>query len=614
MAVLSAALPICVFAPGFFLVRKFHWSPLEKLCASIGVSLVLLYLFEWGLYCVGADTGTQRTAATGMTGVAFFLGLLARHDIVRLFSAPRVRQAALGTVFLAVVTLLLLSMIRSYSGGTWFGDWLEHFQRSLFLVNGFSPDTPVFGGYIFPARPPMMNAIAAFFLAQFGDRFVAFQLVFASLNLLLFLPCCLIMPALVGPRKINVVILVALFALSPVIMQNATYTWTKALAAFYVVLGLALYLAGWRKANAARSIAAFVSLSAGVLVHYSAGPYLLFAALHYLLVVWPGQQRRLGELVAIAGAGTLLLFTWFGWSIHAYGARETFASNTSVTSARRYPGNNIVKVGANLLDTLVPVALRDPTAIESFDQPNGWGEVRDIAFAQYQNNVILGMGIVGGPIVLSLLWGALRGGAGDEPRFWMVLIPFSVLIGVAVVGERDTLGVAHLTLLPMEALGLSFLAASFPLRRSLALAVMCGCAIDFSFGVFLQARVEHLDEFGGPIVVEGRIQDSPRRSDTLSAAAQRNSFRKHQFAISNHVTQQLPSQSDDRSAKEFRALQDEDAMLWHGWFSQHGGSVEFLGDATDSMEAQSFLLLVLAVALEWKLWRTGSRLFVTPSR
>jgi len=85
-----------------------------------------------------------------------------------------------------------------------------------------------------------MNVVAAYFLGQSEDRFELFQITFTFLNLLVFLPCCLIMPAIGGPRRTYILPLVVIFAFNPVVMQNATYSWTKALTAFFVVLGLAL--------------------------------------------------------------------------------------------------------------------------------------------------------------------------------------------------------------------------------------------------------------------------------------------------------------------------------------------------------------------------------------
>jgi len=42
-----------------------------------------------------------------------------------------VRRVSTAFALLLLWTLVILATIRHYSGGDWFGDWLEHFQRTL---------------------------------------------------------------------------------------------------------------------------------------------------------------------------------------------------------------------------------------------------------------------------------------------------------------------------------------------------------------------------------------------------------------------------------------------------------------------------------------------------
>jgi hypothetical protein len=88
------------------------------------------------------------------------------------------------------------------------------------------------------------------------------------------------MTALLGARRTYVLPLVAVFATNPMVMQNVTFTWTKVFAAFYVVLAIWFYLAGWRKKDSIRMTAGFVAIAAGLLVHYSAGVYCTLLGLH----------------------------------------------------------------------------------------------------------------------------------------------------------------------------------------------------------------------------------------------------------------------------------------------------------------------------------------------
>jgi len=405
IVLLLCLLPVCSLAPGFYCVRRLPWSPMEKLCGGAGLSLVLLYLASWAIYCF-VPSGSATGAFAAVSLICVLLALLARRDLSRLIRAFRVRRAVLGYAFLLLWTMAMLAMIRSYSGLDWFGDWLEHFQRSLFFLHHFPVDTPIVMGYRLPARPPMMNVLTAFFLAQTEDRFALFQVASAFFNMLMFLPCCLMLPALGLARRPRTLPLVALFAFSPVVMENATYTWTKSLSAFFVILAFWFYLAGWRKNDRVRMAAAFLALSAGLLVHYSAGPYCLLLGLHYLLRIFWKRPRKWRELAAIVIPCALLLGTWFAWSVAVYGPKVTFQSSTSVTAAQEYRGSNLLKIGANLVDSIVPYVLRSGLAYTGQHFPAG--VLRDNTFAFYQMNLIFGMGLVGGPLVVWLLWGFVR--------------------------------------------------------------------------------------------------------------------------------------------------------------------------------------------------------------
>lgn len=579
-------LVVCSFTPGFFFVRRFRWTPLEKLCGSIGLSLVMLFLASWLVYLFPGGNDSERAPFLCVSAVCLVLGIATRRDMARLFHARRVRQAVTAHGFLLLWTLLILVMIRNYSGGLWFGDWLEHFQRTLFFLHHFPLRTAIFGDYALPARPPMMNVLGAFFMAQSEDRFEVFQLVFTFLNLLVFLSCCLIVPALAGARRRRIWPLVCLFALNPVVIQNATYSWTKLLSSFYIVLAIALYLAGWRKRDRVRTTAAFLALSAGVLVHYSAAVYLLLLSGHYLVFVFPSHARKWRELVSATALCAALLLVWLGWSMKLYGTQATFLSNTAVTSSRQYQGSTAIKVAANLFDSLVPALFRDPSAVERFEQPNLAGAIRDNVFAFYQPNLIFGMGVAGGPLVLSVLyaaWARRKKGNG-EGRFWLAFVPSCVLLGILVVGERDSLGDAHLTLISLEVMGLALLAGTPPLRRAVAMALVAGCIVDFSLGVFLQARVENLENtpgkevFPGLTAADSKFRVGDREPDSLSGTAWRNWYRKHQYELCKLWSADLAPYAVGRLAETMKSQMQEDQTKWYGWYSRHGGRVEFLGD------------------------------------
>jgi hypothetical protein len=280
------------------------------------------------------------------------------------------------------------------------------------------------------------------------------------------------------------------------LLQNVTWPWTKLGAGFYVCLALWLYLRGWRKPDPSRTILAFGALAVGMLVHYSVGPYVLLLGLHYLAFVLPARPRRWRELAGTALVGALSLAPWFAWSLGVYGWRATLTSNTTVAGAAGVTtSETLARVGDNLVSTLVPHPFRAEASAEmraAFAQPSAPGYLRDYTFLLYQVNAVVAMGSVGGVLVLVLLCRRLWTSAGRERRFWGGLVLGMLVLGVAVVSQKDTFGLAHVCLQPLLLLGVVFLAASLPdlnpWVRGLALA---GCLVDFALGVLLQFALEN---------------------------------------------------------------------------------------------------------------------------
>jgi hypothetical protein len=357
-------------------------------------------------------------------------------------------------------------------------------------------------------------------------------------------------------------------------------------------------------------------------VHYSAGPYCVFFALHYLLVLFRTRPAKWKELAAITITCALLLFTWFGWSIAAYGVKPTFASNTSVTATQQLQGSNLAKIAGNVMDSIVPRIAYDPIQVHLFDQPYAPAVVRDNVFLLYNTNLILSMGLIGGPLVVWFVIAAFRSGKGlgGERNFWLMLIGFSLLIGLAVVGERDYFGVAHLTLVPLELLGITLLAAKFISRRWIAYLVVAGCAIDFSMGIFLHARVQHLDNTPGHIYFTGLSYDRGQFSigaagpDSMNMAAWRNWMGKHQVALCRQwlATGEAYHRGDpafEQAKVDLRAaiaerLQEDDT-IWHGWYGRHGGGFDLIGDHFGGGDTTSVLLVLAALGLLGKMVQIG---------
>ncbi|HWB53601.1 MAG TPA: hypothetical protein VG722_05390, partial [Tepidisphaeraceae bacterium] len=403
-------------------------------------------------------------------------------DLRRMSANHAVRRALCALALLAIWMLLLLALVRNYSGGMWSGDWVEHFDRTQFFLHRENTGHLFIGLYQLPARPPMMNLLAAFFLAQVGKGFPAFELCFGILNLIAFLPAMLLMNRL-APRGMRGFwfFIIALIS-SPFFAENVTYTWTKLFCAFYVLLGIALYL---RR----RPVLAFVMLAAGCLVHYSAGTFTLFLAGHYLWNFFRNRPRW-RQLLAIIVLSLGLLGTWFGWSIQRYGVRATFAANTSVTDTSKFtPAQNSLKILKNIYDTVVPPIFRiDPR----WHNQSALGFLRDAAFFYYQQNILFMIGSVGAVVAVSILFRVALQRRTPEKRFWFGLLAFCIPVAIATVGEYEPLGLAHAVLQPIALIGIAMVAAWIPrLPRWILIFLTTGWAFDFALGVWLQFYLEN---------------------------------------------------------------------------------------------------------------------------
>ena len=617
MALALIILPVCAFAPGFLVVRRLRWKPIEKLCGSVGLSLILVWLAAWAIYVSGLE---WTVGSVGLSIACAGAGVLGWSDMRRLAASGRVRRTVASFGFLLVWTLVLLATIRHYSGAGWTGDWLEHFQRTLVYLHRLPTGTEIFGGYRIPSRPPMAHLITAFLMSQTQDRFEIYQVVFAFLNLLVFLPCCLMVPMVARPWKSGVLPLTVIFALSPVMMVNATYTGAKSLAAFFVVLAVAFYLRAWKKNDLLRMSAAFLAAAGGAVAHYSALPYAIFLALHYLVAVFSRRAGRWKELAAVAAAGAMPVLAWFGWCIATFGFRGTFMSavNTSVGYKYSAEQSYLFKALANLFDGIVPHPLRDWSLVQAWGQPNILGYVRDNAFLIYQTSLVFTMGLVGGPLVYWLLVRAFRRRGGPERTFWALLIPFSIAACFALAGERDYFGQAHIILISMMAIGLALVAGSFTMRRWVSVLIVAGCAVDFTLGVFLHARVEHLENVSGQTpfariqVGAARLDLAPAGPEALSRPTGGNWFRKHQYALSEQWLRGLAASHPDgrgltpaqeTARNELMTIVRQDDAMFGGWYKRNGGQLVFFGDHFGDTDWTSMLLAVGCLAMLWKLAR-----------
>jgi hypothetical protein len=484
-----------VFGLGLPVVAKWRLPAPEKICAGAAVGVVLLYLFAM------ADYWLKLPASASLLVPLAAAGFLAGRwrACTGLVRDPDARRL-LGAYLIVVGWCLgFLALVRSYSGGGWVLDWADHYTRAMFFLHHRPIHWRLFGGDQLPTRPPLVNAVTAVFLGLTSGDYPFFQIFTTLLCTLAFLPVWLFAGRFSRNAPRAQAVLAVLFMLNPSVMENSTFAWTKLPTVFLVLTGVYFFLPALAAGSIRRLAAAFLFLAAGILAHYSAGPYVVAIVAAYF---WWRRSRwrqvafwRETALCALPAA--LLLATWLGWSLHAYGARGTFLSNTSVTETTVHSWSGFLPEKArNVVNTLVPHPFRTVN-YELIAQRSPPGFVRDYCFLLYQVSLPLMFGSAGGFTLIWLLWRGWRearpGGAPPSRGFWLWFIVCTTLLGTAAYGGIDQWGVAHLCLQGLLGLGLALLAARIDaLPRWWRIGFTLGVIVDFALGVALQFYMENL--------------------------------------------------------------------------------------------------------------------------
>ena len=481
----------CVFGGGLlFSTFLRDAEPLERLTLGIAGHLLAVFL-------LGFATRALHAPPTVWAVWPFLLvaGLVVRRSAVaRLLAEPEIRAAFTRWALFASWGLGLLLCVKSYGGGYWTGDWLEHFERARFWQSGEDPRKIfLYGLYSLGARPPLANIVTAVLLELSGGGFARYLVLNTLLGTLLIFPFTLLVrrwaPGRAGlASAIGVVVLM----INPMVAQNLSFGWTRHFTAFWILLGLYLLLRGFASPVAIRDrTLGFLALAAAFLAHYSAGPAIVVAVAAYF---WIKRRAFLTRPFVLESARHAvlcgaLLSLWFAWSLFNIGATRTFASNTTALSAEgRTVAENTVVFLQNTRDTLIPHPFRQATPDPVGPQASPAGRARDFFFNLYQINLPLMFGFGGVGALLTLL--ARRGFLRPS---WLIAITAGILIGIGVHTTRDGLGLGHICLQPLVLLGLARVAAFLSEKPALGATLWgLGATLDLALGIVLSFALQSL--------------------------------------------------------------------------------------------------------------------------
>jgi hypothetical protein len=532
LVLVPLVLAACVLGPGLLLLRFVAGRPLERLLAAIASSLLLTYLATFVIYLSGLPSLAY--------GLVPALGLVcaraAGSELRLLLRDPEVRAALTGYGVLALWCVTLLALVRNYGGGGWATDWLEHYQRSLFFLEHRSPEALIPPANVhLTDRPPLFNLLGTLVLACSEKSFPAFQLMASLLNTLLYLPVVAFALRFAGTaravaashgeqpspvrraQRLSALVLISMMA-SPFIVVNATYSWTKLLAAYFILVSLYFYVRGVDTSAFRDFLVSFGALTTGLLTHYSAGPYVAILVVHFLSCVLWKQPQPLRKLLGIIALCAPLLASWVAWAVWQFGVASTLASNSSVAEAKVLSfGANVLKVARNIVITIVPHPLRDVYPL--YAQPNVLGEARDYFFLINQTNVLFMLGSTAWLCCALLLLNAWRHRSPDgtsRRSFWLGFSLAALVLGIAVVGSPDDFGLGHICLHALVPLGVAYIAQGFTRlmgwqRRLL----IVGLLLDLEF-VALHFYLQHLSwplgssGYGLSAIARGQFQEKAR--------------------------------------------------------------------------------------------------------
>jgi 4-amino-4-deoxy-L-arabinose transferase-like glycosyltransferase len=479
-------------------VGRFGLRPAEEVVAGAVLSLLGAGALFWFVFTEGLPLWLDRL----VPALAWAFLLVGARGFRRLLADPEARGLVTGQLVVTGWCVAALAFVRSYTGGAWTGDEIEHWERAIFFGRGLLPDHLFIGMYLLPARPPLVNLLDAGFLRVTNGDYAYYQVIMTTLCSLAYLPVGLLAGRFRGRPAAGMAALVLL--VSPLFLQNSTYPWTKLPAAFFILAGFYFFLRVRDEDQGLGTAAVLcaVCLGGAVIAHYSAGPYVLVVAAGWIALGfrrrWDGRFLRLTLLSALAGA--VVLLPWFGWSVEHFGARATFLSNTSVGMLHARPASPLVVMALNFRDNLVPPQVRGYHS-GLFAQTSPWGTLRDNFFLLYQLNLLFVLGCVGWVVIAVQAVRAARRTARREAWFWGLSAAGVVLLSGATYLDRDHWGTTHICLQPAVLCALAFLASQWDrLGRRWRVALAAGWVLDVLLGIALQLGVEDyaLDQWLNP--------------------------------------------------------------------------------------------------------------------
>jgi len=476
--------------PFRFLAARLNLDALSTLLVSVFAAFAGIYLLEWMAYLLALPQWLVLFLYLALLIFSLRKTRSARND----FSWDGIRAWSAVSIWI----LGLQAFISVYGSSGWYGDWYEHYERSIFFLDRLPVDSRFLHEmWSLAARGPLFNSVCAFFMNT-GRDFASYQVFATVLNTSVVLPLALLIRDMANTKQSTALLCsVVICAIAPFAVQQETYTWTKSVATAFILGGIHFYRLGFLKDEPRLFTVSFLFFAVGIIAHYLVFLFVIFFAAHFIFRVMKHHVKP-AVLIRIVVLCTAVLSTWFAFAFPVFGIKGTLQSTSTFgdyIDRQKSPGSEvppwkIVFIG-NMTTTLVPynwrhgwtdpwkgigktkrLIQRDPRmapqhipADDQLDLQSEWFA----ALVTHPNSLPGCLGLAG---IIALVVASTKAagqrilsGKSDAqsrrfgPSFWFIFFLLGIPLNILASRDYSPFGVAHLNLQPFV-----FLIAVFLIR------------------------------------------------------------------------------------------------------------------------------------------------------
>jgi hypothetical protein len=315
IALAVLVVPLLALVPGLLAATALSFlTPDERAAAAGGFGFAFLGLSAFVAHLSGADPLTVNAA--------LWVAAVAAGAAVLLISRRRPWSAVswppLGLWALFYVTLIgFQGLTPVYAGGSWYGDWWEHYAiAQVYLGTGTGYSTVWFGDYNLASRTPLFNLAAAFALSVFGDRFWVYQVASTFLNSLFLVPRYLLARTLCGVRA--ALLCAGLVFFDTWLVHQGTFTWTKLSCAYLLLLALGFSIR-FRATGDIRLLYTSALCGALAFMAHQTAAYYVGALLVEPWLFRPRPRVSGRQVAVVAAIVAAVIAPWYFWVSQLYG-------------------------------------------------------------------------------------------------------------------------------------------------------------------------------------------------------------------------------------------------------------------------------------------------------